>query len=54
MKTTFAAMMIFAQTVQILGVVMLLEQHTLPVPKDLVEPAPTVAPSTPPSEHVQR
>ena len=29
-QTTFAAMMIFAQTVLILGVVMLLEQHPLP------------------------
>jgi UDP-GlcNAc:undecaprenyl-phosphate GlcNAc-1-phosphate transferase len=53
-QTTFAAMMIFAQTVLILGVVLLLEQHPLPVPKDVVEPGATVAPSTPPTEHVHR
>ena len=31
-QTTFAAMLIFAQTLLILGVVALLEQHPLPVP----------------------
>ena len=45
-QTTFAAMMIFGQTVLILGVVMLLEQHPLPVPPEVRETgmdAPTVA-----------
>jgi UDP-GlcNAc:undecaprenyl-phosphate/decaprenyl-phosphate GlcNAc-1-phosphate transferase len=53
-QTTFAAIMIFIQTVLILGVVMLLEQHPLPVPKDLVDPTATPAPSTPPTQHVQQ
>lgn len=33
-KTTFAAMLIFAQTILVLGVVALLEQHPFPIPKD--------------------
>jgi UDP-GlcNAc:undecaprenyl-phosphate GlcNAc-1-phosphate transferase len=39
-ETTFAAMMIFLQTVLILGVVMLLEQHPLPAGRDEVTPQP--------------
>jgi UDP-GlcNAc:undecaprenyl-phosphate GlcNAc-1-phosphate transferase len=49
-QTTFAAMMIFTQTVLILGVVMLLEQHPLPMPTEIVEvtaDVPTVAPVAP-------
>ena len=43
-QTTFAAMMIFGQTVLILGVVMLLEQHPLPVAPE-VRGAGTAAPT---------
>jgi UDP-GlcNAc:undecaprenyl-phosphate/decaprenyl-phosphate GlcNAc-1-phosphate transferase len=40
-KTTFAAMLIFAQTVLVLGVVALLEQHPLPMPNNSDQNKPT-------------
>ena len=52
-QTTFAAMMIFGQTLLILGVVMLLEQHPLPVPPEITEAADDAAPIEKP-QHVQR
>jgi hypothetical protein len=54
-QTTFAAMMIFGQTVLILGVVMLLEQHPLPVPAESAGQSPGVAPTAaaPPTETTQ-
>ncbi len=39
-KTSFAALLIFAQTILVLGVVALLEQHPLPIPKDLNDSPP--------------
>jgi UDP-GlcNAc:undecaprenyl-phosphate GlcNAc-1-phosphate transferase len=55
-QTTFAAMMIFGQTLLILGVVMLLEQHPLPLQSEDLEAANDAAPTTPTEkhEHVER
>lgn len=40
-RTSFGAMLIFAQTILVLGVVALLEQHPLPMPKPTDETKPT-------------
>ena len=49
---TLAAVLIFVQTLLILGVVMLLEQHPRPIPRDTPAAAPAPQPAPTPSSHI--